>query len=88
VTIEGLADPEGNLHPLQEAFLRAGAVQCGFCTPGFIMRLYALFKNKPGATEEEIEAALSENLCRCTGYEAIREAALLAQEMMKGTRIT
>jgi len=88
LTIEGLADQEGNLHPIQEAFLRAGAVQCGFCTPGFIMRLYALFKNKPGATEEEIEAALSENLCRCTGYEAIWEAALLAQEMMKGTRVT
>ena len=88
LTIEGLADQEGNLHPIQEAFLRAGAVQCGFCTPGFIMRLYALFKNKPGATEEEIEIALSENLCRCTGYEAIWEAALLAQEMMKGTRVT
>jgi carbon-monoxide dehydrogenase small subunit len=88
LTIEGLADQEGNLHPIQEAFLRAGAVQCGFCTPGFIMRLYALFKNKPGATEEEIEVALSENLCRCTGYEAIWEAALLAQEMMKGTRVT
>ena len=88
LTIEGLADQEGNLHPIQEAFLRAGAVQCGFCTPGFIMRLYALFKNKPGATEEEIEVALSENLCRCTGYEAIWEAALLAQEMMRGTRVT
>lgn len=88
LTIEGLADPEGNLHPIQEAFLRAGAVQCGFCTPGFILRLYALFKSKPGATEEEIKVALSENLCRCTGYEAIWEAALLAQEMMKGTRVT
>jgi carbon-monoxide dehydrogenase small subunit len=88
LTIEGLADQEGNLHPLQEAFLRAGAVQCGFCTPGFIMRLYALFKNKPEATEEEVKVALSENLCRCTGYEAIWEAALLAQEMMRGTRVT
>jgi carbon-monoxide dehydrogenase small subunit len=88
LTIEGLADPEGNLHPIQEAFLRAGAVQCGFCTPGFIMRLYALFKNNPGATEDEIKEALSENLCRCTGYEAIWEAALLAQELLKGTRVT
>ena len=88
LTIEGLADQEGNLHPVQEAFLKAGAVQCGFCTPGFIMRLYALFSNKPEATEEEIRVALSENLCRCTGYEAIWEAALLAQEMMKGTRVT
>jgi len=88
LTIEGLADPEGNLHPIQEAFLRAGAVQCGFCTPGFIMRLYALLKNKPEATEEEIRKALSENLCRCTGYEAIWEAAHMAQELMKETRLT
>jgi carbon-monoxide dehydrogenase small subunit len=88
VTIEGLADPEGNLHPIQEAFLRAGAVQCGFCTPGFIMRLYALFNNKPTASEDEIRQALSENLCRCTGYEAIWEAALLAQELLKGKRLT
>lgn len=88
LTIEGLADREGNLHPIQEAFLRVGAVQCGFCTPGFIMRLYALLKNKPGATEEEIRNALSENLCRCTGYEAIWEAALLAQEMMKEKKVT
>jgi len=85
LTVEGLADPEGNLHPIQEAFLRAGAVQCGFCTPGFIMRLYALFKSKAGATEEEIRVALSGNLCRCTGYEAIWEAALLAQELLRGT---
>ncbi len=88
LTIEGLADQEGNLHPIQEAFLRAGAVQCGFCTPGFIMRLYALLRSKLEASEEEIRIALSENLCRCTGYEAIWEAALLAQEMMKGTRVT
>jgi carbon-monoxide dehydrogenase small subunit len=88
LTIEGLADPEGNLHPIQEAFLRAGAVQCGFCTPGFIMRLYALLKNKLEATEEEIRKALSENLCRCTGYEAIWEAALLAQTLMKEARVT
>jgi carbon-monoxide dehydrogenase small subunit len=88
LTIEGLADPEGNLHPIQEAFIRAGAVQCGFCTPGFIMRLYALLRNKPRATEEEIRQALSENLCRCTGYEAIWEAAMLAQELMKETSVT
>jgi len=88
LTIEGLADPEGNLHPIQEAFLRAGAAQCGFCTPGFIMRLYALYRNKPEACADEIREALSENLCRCTGYEAIWEAALLAQEMLKEARVT
>jgi carbon-monoxide dehydrogenase small subunit len=83
LTIEGLADRAGDLHPVQEAFLKAGAVQCGFCTPGFIMRLYALLKKSPEASEEEIKQALSENLCRCTGYEAIWEAALLAQVMMR-----
>jgi carbon-monoxide dehydrogenase small subunit len=83
LTIEGLADRAGDLHPVQEAFLKAGAVQCGFCTPGFIMRLYALLKKSPEASEEEIKKALSENLCRCTGYEAIWEAALLAQAMMR-----
>jgi carbon-monoxide dehydrogenase small subunit len=88
LTIEGLAEPEGNLHPIQAAFLSAGAVQCGFCSPGFIMKLYALFKRKPEATEEEVRVALSDNLCRCTGYEAIWEAALLAQEWLKGKRVT
>ena len=88
LTIEGVADPKGTLHPLQEAFLRTGAVQCGFCTPGFIMRLYALYSNNPEATEEEIQEALSENLCRCTGYEAIWEAAMLAKTMMKEPRVT
>jgi carbon-monoxide dehydrogenase small subunit len=83
LTIEGLADPEGNLHPIQEAFLRAGAVQCGFCTPGFIMRLYAFFKDNAEATDDQIKEALSENLCRCTGYEAIWEAALLAQKLLR-----
>jgi carbon-monoxide dehydrogenase small subunit len=78
LTIEGLADPEGNLHPIQKAFLEAGAVQCGFCTPGFIMRLYALFRKKPNASQEEIRDALSKHLCRCTGYEAIWEASLAA----------
>lgn len=83
VTIEGLAGEDWSLHPIQKAFLEAGAVQCGFCTPGLIMRLYALFKNNPKASEEEIREALSEHLCRCTGYEAIWEASLLAQKTMK-----
>jgi carbon-monoxide dehydrogenase small subunit len=81
LTIEGLADPEGNLHPIQKSFLEAGAVQCGFCTPGFIMRLYALFTKNPHASEEEIRHALSKHLCRCTGYEAIWEASLAAQAL-------
>lgn len=81
-TIEGLAEKEGALHPIQKAFLDAGAVQCGFCTPGFIMRLYALLSKDPAASREAIREALSENLCRCTGYEAIWEAALLAQQRL------
>ena len=84
VTIEGLADPDGTLHPIQKSFLEAGAVQCGFCTPGFIMRLYALFTKNPDASEEVIREALSKHLCRCTGYEAIWEAALLAQKKLNG----
>ena len=83
-TIEGLADRDGTLHPIQKAFLEAGAVQCGFCTPGFIMRLYALFSKNPTASQEEIRDALSGHLCRCTGYEAIWEATLLAQKRLKG----
>ena len=86
-TIEGLRQGD-DLHPIQKAFVEEGAVQCGFCTPGFIMRLYALLKTKPDAEEEEIREALSENLCRCTGYEAIWEAALLAQELMREGRST
>jgi carbon-monoxide dehydrogenase small subunit len=83
VTIEGLDGKDGALHPIQKAFLEAGAVQCGFCTPGLIMRLYALFTKNPEASGEEIREALSEHLCRCTGYEAIWEASLLAQKTMK-----
>jgi carbon-monoxide dehydrogenase small subunit len=82
ITIEGLADRDGALHPIQQAFLDAGAVQCGFCSPGFIMRLYALLSKNPGASQDEIRDALSENLCRCTGYEAVWQASLLAQQRL------
>ena len=80
LTIEGLAEKNGELHPIQKSFLEAGAVQCGFCAPGIIMRLYGLFTKNPNASEEEIREALSKHLCRCTGYEAIWEAALLSQK--------
>ena len=71
---------EGNrLHPLQEAFIRAGAVQCGFCTPGMLLAAYSLLKRCPNPSREEIREAISGNLCRCTGYvqivEAIHDAA-------------
>jgi len=82
MTIEGLADKEGSLHPLQKAFVESGAIQCGFCTPGFIMRLYALFNENPNASNDEVREAMSNNLCRCTGYETLWEAALLYQKRM------
>ena len=76
-TVEGLA-PEGELSPVQEAFLAAGAVQCGFCTPGLIVATDDLLKRNPEPTDAEIREALAGNLCRCTGYEKILDAVRLA----------
>jgi aerobic carbon-monoxide dehydrogenase small subunit len=72
-TVEGLA-PEGRLSPIQEAFLAAGAVQCGFCTPGLIVASDDLLSRNPDPTDAEIREALAGNLCRCTGYEKILDA--------------
>lgn len=80
-TIEGVSDGMA-LHPIQEALIETGAVQCGYCIPGIVMELYALFTKKPDAAEKEIVNALSKHLCRCTGYEAILEGAKLAQRKM------
>ena len=77
VTVEGLAAAE-NLHPVQEAFIEAGAVQCGFCTPGLIVTVADLVTRQPDASEAEIREALAGNLCRCTGYEKIIEAVRIA----------
>jgi carbon-monoxide dehydrogenase small subunit len=76
-TIEGLADP-GSLSPIQQALLDAGAVQCGFCTPGIVMALHALLQRDSSPDAHAIRAALGGNLCRCTGYTAIVKAALNA----------
>ncbi len=79
-TIEGLAAPDGSLHPLQEAFVKHGAVQCDFCTPGQIMSAKALLDANPHPGEDEIRSALEGNLCRCTGYHQIVEAVKAAAE--------
>jgi carbon-monoxide dehydrogenase small subunit len=86
LTVEGLAQGT-RLHPLQEAFIKVGGFQCGFCTPGMLMSAKALLDQNPDPTEEEIRKGISGNLCRCTGYvkiiQSIKEAALL---MKKGTK--
>ncbi len=81
-TVEGLGTPD-NLHPIQEAFWEAHAAQCGFCTPGFLMTLTAFLRDNPDPSEEEIREAVAGNLCRCTGYQHIVDAAGLAAEHMK-----
>jgi carbon-monoxide dehydrogenase small subunit len=84
-TVESLAG-EGELHPVQQAFLDAGAVQCGFCTPGLVVAVSDLLRRDPEPPEEIIREALSGNLCRCTGYQKILDAVrLAATRMERGT---
>jgi carbon-monoxide dehydrogenase small subunit len=80
VTVEGLASSQEELHPLQQAFWEAHGLQCGFCTPGFLMTLIPFLEQNPNPTETEIREAISGNLCRCTGYQHIVDAVLLAAE--------
>ena len=79
VTVEGLAE-DGELHRVQEAFVEAGAVQCGFCTPGLVVATADLLAHNPRPSDDEIREALSGNLCRCTGYSKIFDAVRLAAE--------
>ena len=82
LTVEGLANGTA-LHPVQKALSESGAVQCGFCTPGIIMELYGLLESNPDASETEMTNALNKHLCRCTGYEPIRNGAEIAQKVMQ-----
>lgn len=83
ITVEGLAE-DGNLHPLQQAFIERGAVQCGFCTPGMLLSAVALLKENPNPSREEVREGLSGNLCRCTGYQKIVDAVQAAAGNLSG----
>ncbi|WP_428248330.1 (2Fe-2S)-binding protein [Ferrovibrio sp.] len=83
-TVEGLAAADGSLHPLQEAFREHHGLQCGFCTPGMLMTLKALLQDQPDADEAAIRDAISGNICRCTGYQGIVDAALDAAAQLRG----
>jgi carbon-monoxide dehydrogenase small subunit len=82
LTVEGL-EHDGMLHPIQQAFQEEHGLQCGFCTPGFLMTVYELLEHSPDPTEEEILDALGGQICRCTGYQAIRLAVRLAAEKLR-----
>jgi carbon-monoxide dehydrogenase small subunit len=82
MTVEGLA-PNGELHPIQEGFMQEHGLQCGFCTPGMMMRTYRLLQENPNPSEEEIRMGLSGNLCRCTGYQNIVKAVQYAARKMQ-----
>ena len=84
VTIEGIAEADGTLHPMQEAFRQHHGLQCGFCTPGMVMSAIDLVKNFPNPTEEQIREQLDGNLCRCTGYHNIVKAIKAASQTMRG----
>lgn len=83
LTSEGLVGPDGALHPVQQAFVDEGAIQCGFCTPGMVLVTYALLRKKTNPTEKEVKEYLSGNLCRCTGYSGIFRAVHKAAKMLR-----
>jgi carbon-monoxide dehydrogenase small subunit len=85
-TIEGLSDPDGGLSDVQQAFRDAHGLQCGFCTPGFVVSVTAFLEDNPTPTDAEIREALSGNLCRCTGYQGIINAVRLAATARSGAR--
>ncbi len=82
-TVEGLADPDGTLHPVQQAFVECHGLQCGFCTPGFVTTIAAYLEENPEPTEADATEAIAGNLCRCTGYQNIRRAVVRAAEITR-----
>jgi len=86
LTVEGMARPDGSLHPIQSAFLQEHGLQCGFCTPGMIMRTHRLLQEIPHPTEDEIRMGLSGNICRCTGYQNIVKAVQSAAAQLAATK--
>lgn len=82
-TVEGLSEPDGELHPLQEAFWEKHGLQCGFCTPGMLMSACHFLEENPNPNREQIREGISGNLCRCTGYQNIVDAVEMAAEIMK-----
>jgi len=87
LTIEGMAAPDGTLHALQEGFREMHGLQCGYCTPGMIMRGYRLLKENPNPSEDEIRFGISGNLCRCTGYQNIVKAIQFAAAKLSGASV-
>ena len=87
VTVEGLAQPD-RLHPLQQTFLEGAALQCGICTPGFLIAAKALLDRNPSPTEEEVRYAIAGNLCRCTGYDKIVRSILDAASEMSASEVS
>ena len=86
-TIEGMAAADGTLHPIQEAFREMHGLQCGFCTPGMILRTHRLLQENPNPSEEEIRLGISGNLCRCTGYQNIVKAVQYAAAKINGVQL-
>jgi carbon-monoxide dehydrogenase small subunit len=85
-TVEGLAEPDGPLHPVQQAFHEMHALQCGFCTPGFLLSVLAFLRDVPAPSDDEIRRGLAGNLCRCTGYQNIVRAVRRTGELLGGAR--
>ncbi len=86
LTIEGMQSSDGQLHPLQQSFMDAGAIQCGFCTPGMVLTAHAFLSVNPNPTRVQIRKAINANLCRCTGYQQIIDAIYNAQEHYKSIK--